>query len=146
MVVKYTPLLASEIRKRKKTVGLRWRMDENYIKIKGKWHYLYQAVDRENNTIDFLLTKRRDQKSAKRFLDIATQANGLPKKINIDKSGSNFSAIQACNIENRTGIKIRQVKYLNNIIEQDHRFIKRRIKGMLGFKDFESASIIVTGI
>ena len=145
-VVKYTPLLEIELRKRKKTVGTSWRMDETYIKVKGKWHYLYRAVDKENNTIDFLLTKRRDQKSAKRFFNKAIRNNALPVKINIDKSGSNCSAIQACNIAKGTDIEIRQIKYLNNIIEQDHRFIKKRIRGMLGFKAYESASITLTGI
>ena len=65
-VVKYTPLLETEIRKRKKTVGTSWRMDETYIKVKGIWHYLYRAVDKENNTIDFLLTRKRDKKTARR--------------------------------------------------------------------------------
>ncbi len=64
-VIKYTPLLETEVGKREKTVGTSWRLDETYIKVKGRWHYLYRAVDKENNTIDFLLTKKRDQKSAK---------------------------------------------------------------------------------
>jgi len=145
-VVKYTPLLETEIRKRKKTVGSSWRMDETYIKLKGIWHYLYRAVDKENNTIDFLLTKKRDKKSAKRFFIKAISNNGLPEKINIDKSGANLSAIQSYNEENQTNIEIRQVKYLNNIVEQDHRAIKRIVKGMLGFKSFSSASVTLTGI
>jgi putative transposase len=145
-VVKYTPLLETEIRKRKKTVGTSWRMDETYIKVKGIWHYLYRAVDKENNTIDFLLTRKRDKKSAKGFFIKAISNNGLPEKINIDKSGSNLSAIQGYNTEYNTTIEIRQVKYLNNIIEQDHRAIKRIVKGMLGFKSFDSASITLNGI
>jgi len=145
-VVKYTPLLETELRKRKKMVGVSWFMDETYIKVKGKWHYLYRAVDKENKTIDFMLTKKRDKRAAKRFFDKAIKANGSPVKINIDKSGSNCSAIQAYNQEQGSGIEIRQVKYLNNIIEQDHRFIKRRIRGMLGFKSFKSASITLIGI
>ena len=132
-VVKFVPFLEAEMRKRKKSTGTSWRLDETYIKIKGKWHYLYRAVDKENNTIDFLLTKKRDQISAKRFLIKAISDNGLPEKINIDKSGANLSAIQAFNSEYHTDIEIRQVKYLNNIVEQDHRAIKRIIKGMLGF-------------
>jgi len=145
-VLKYTPLLEAKIRKRKKLVGTSWRMDETYIKVKGKWCYLYRAVDKENNTIDFLLTERRDKKSAKRFFDKAIATNGVPVKINIDKSGSNCSAIEGYNKENNTNIEIRQVKYLNNIIEQDHRAIKRIVKGMLGFKSFDSASITLNGI
>jgi len=145
-VAKYTPLLDAEIRKRKKAVGTSWRMDETYINVKGVWHYLYRAVDKENNTIDFLLTKNRDQKSAKRFFIKAISSNGLPEKINIDKSGTNLSAIQSYNAEYNTKIEIRQVKYLNNIVEQDHRAIKRIVKGMLGFKSFNSASITLNGI
>jgi putative transposase len=121
-------------------------MDETYIKVKGVWHYLYRAVDKENNTIDFLLTKKRDKKSAKRFLVKAINDNGLPEKINIDKSGANLAAIKSYNTEHNTNIEIRQVKYLNNIVEQDHRAIKRIVKGMLGFKSFNTASITLNGI
>jgi putative transposase len=145
-VVKYTPLLEAEIRKRKKPVVSSWRMDETYIKIKGVWHYLYRAVEKENNTIDFLLTKKRDKKSAKRFFIKAISNNGLPEKINIDKSGANLAAIKSYNTEHNTNIEIRQVKYLNNIVEQDHRAIKRITRGMLGFKSFNSASITLNGI
>ena len=145
-VVKYTPILEAKLRKRKKNVGTSWRMDETYIKIKGQWHYLYRAVDKANSTIDFLLTKKRDQKAARRFFNKAILSNGLPAIINIDKSGSNCAAIQAFNQNCETTIEIRQVKYLNNIVEQDHRFIKRRIKGMLGFKAFKSASVTLAGI
>ena len=121
-------------------------MDEIYIKVKGNWYYLYRAVDKENNTIDFLLTKKRDKKSAKRFLVKAIGNNGLPEKINIDKSGANLSAIRAYNEEYLIDIEIRQVKYLNNIVEQDHRAIKRITRGTLGFKSFHSASITLYGI
>jgi len=145
-VVKFVPLLETELRKRKKTIGTSWRMDETYIKIKGRWHYLYRAVDKENNTIEFLLTQKRDQKSAKKFLIKAISNNGLPEKVNIDKSGANLSAIKAFNAEYQANIEIRQVKYLNNIVEQDHRAIKRIIKGTLGFKAFDSAAITLNGI
>ena len=75
-VVKYTPMVEANIRKKKQTVGRSWRMDETYIKIKGQWYYLYRAVDKEGNTIDFLLTKKRDTKAAKRFLIKAIGSNG----------------------------------------------------------------------
>jgi len=145
-VVKYTSLQEAELRKRKKVVGCSWRMDETYIRVKGGWCYLYRAVDKENNTIDFLLTKKKDKKSTKRFFDKAICNNWIPVKINIDKNGSNCSAIQTYNQRNHTNIEIRQVKHLNNIVEQDHRFIKKRIRGMLGFKAFDSASFIMGGI
>jgi len=123
-VVKYTPILEVEFRKRKKTVGTSWRMDETYIKVKGKWHYLYRAVDKEGKTIDFLLSTNRDKLAAKQFLLKAIDNNGAPEKITIDRSAANKSALEEYNNENNcTSIEIRQVKYLNNIVEQDHRSI-----------------------
>ena len=145
-VVKYTGIVEESFRKKKKSVGKSWRMDETYIKIKGKWHYLYRAVDKEGNTIDFLLTRKRDLKAAKLFLVKAINYNGLPEKITIDKSGANKAAIAEYNAEHKTSIEIRQVKYLNNIVEQDHRGIKRIIRPMLGFKEFFSASVTLRGI
>jgi len=117
-----------------------------YIKVKGKWCYLYRAVDKENSTIDFLLTEKRDKKAAKRFFVKAIDNNGLPEKITIDKSGANTAAIEEYNAENDTSIEIRQVKYLNNIVEQDHLFIKRITRPMLGFKKLNSASVTLRGI
>ena len=87
-----------------------------------------------------------DKKAAKQFFNKALSSNGIPKKINIDKSGSNKSAIEAFNEDNSTSIEIRQCKYLNNIVEQDHQFIKRLIRPMLGFKSFRSAEITLAGI
>ncbi len=121
-------------------------MDETYIKVKGQWMYLYRAVDKTGNTIDFLLTKRRDKRAAMRFLIKAINQHGIPNMINIDKSGSNKSAIKLYNKRNFKKIKWRQCKYLNNIVEQDHRFVKWRVKNMLGFKDFESAQRTLCGI
>ena len=148
-VFKFTPLIEMEFRKRKKPVGNRWRLDETYIKVKGEWRYLYRAVDKEGNTIDFLLTKQRQRMSAQSFLIKAIENNGKPTLINIDKSGSNSSAIRVYNrraLATKSRIKIRQCKYLNNIVEQDHRFIKKRIVQGLGFKEFESARRTLVGI
>jgi len=145
-VFKFTPLLEKEFRKRKKAVGKRWRMDETYIKVNGMWCYLYRAVDKQGNTIDFLLTKRRKRMSAQSFLIKAIENNGKPELINIDKSGSNKHAIRIYNKRSYSKIQIRQCKYLNNIVEQDHRFIKKRIVRGLGFKEFESARRTLSGI
>jgi len=145
-VVHYAPRIEKAFRKNKKRVGNRWRLDETYVKIKGEWKYLYRAVDKKGSTIDFLLTAKRNKKAARRFLNKAIGTNGKPSLINIDKSGANTAAIKQYNTEENKRIKIRQCKYLNNIVEQDHRFIKRIIRPMLGFKSFRSAQATLAGI
>jgi len=114
-------------------------MDETHIKVKGAWRYLYRGVDKHGNTVDFLLTNKRQRMSAQSFLIKAIRNNGKPSIINIDKSGANISAIKVYNKRNYCNIKIRECKYLNNIVEQDHRFIKKRVVQGFGFKEFESA-------
>jgi putative transposase len=145
-VVKYVPLLETEFRARKQPVGLSWRMDETYVKVKGGWKYLYRAVDKAGATVDFLLTAKRDRKAALRFLRKAINGNSTPEKITIDKSGANKAAIDSHNSEHETEIEIRQIKYLNNLVEQDHRAIKRQTRPMLGFKSFRSAAVTLAGI
>ena len=150
-VVRYSPQIAAQAQKRKKPTASSWRVDETYIKVKGKWTYLYRAVDRNGQTLDFMLSERRNLSAARRFFKKAIVNNGVPHKIVIDKSGANLAGAQAVNnILKITGtgkaIEILQVKYLNNILEQDHRFIKRLTKHMLGFKAFHSASATIAGI
>jgi putative transposase len=147
-VFKYSPEVEKNMNKRKRQVGSSWRMDETYIKVGGKDRYLYRAVDKFGNTVDFLLTKRRMKGSAQKFLNKAIGNNSKPRVINIDKSGANKSGIRSINRELMTvkKIKIRQCKYLNNIVEQDHRNIKRRISIDTGFKEFESAQRTLAGI
>ena len=147
-VIKFALLIDKKVRKLKKAVGKSWRMDETYIKVKGQWAYLYRAVDSEGNTIDFLLRKHRDKAAAEAFFRKAIKHNGQPGKVTIDKSGSNTSALDSLNavLEADKKIVVRQTKYLNNIIEQDHRFIKKRTRPMLGFKSFHSAKITLAGI
>jgi putative transposase len=145
-VLKYVPSLEQAFRKRKRPVGTSWRMDETYVRIKGAWKYLYRAVDKAGDTVDFLLTAKRDRKAALRFLRKAIGNHGTPKKITIDKSGANAAAIESYNAEQDADIEMRQVKYLNNILEQDHRAIKRAVRPTLGFKSFWSAAITLAGI
>lgn len=147
-VFKFSSEVEKNMNKRKRQVGSSWRMDETYIKVGGKDRYLYRAVDKFGNTVDFLLTKRRMKGSAQKFLNKAIGNNSKPRVINIDKSGSNKSGIRSINRELLTvkKIKIRQCKYLNNIVEQDHRNIKRRISIDTGFKEFESAQRTLAGI
>ena len=145
-VVHYATRIEKAFRKTKRKTGDRWRVDETYIKIKGQWKYLYRAVDKQGKTIDFLLTAKRDKKAAKRFLTKAIGSSGKPGLINIDKSGANTAAIKQYNSDENKRVRIRQCKYLNNIVEQDHRFIKRRVRPMLGFKSFWSARATLAGI
>jgi putative transposase len=144
--LKILPVLAKVFRRRQRTVGKGWRMDETYIKVRGCWKYLYRAVDRDGDTIDFLLTSRRDEAAARRFLERAINRHGEPEKITIDKSGANTAAINSYKAEHKAGIKMRQCKYLNNIVEQDHRAIKRITRPMRGFKSFRCAGILLAGI
>jgi transposase-like protein len=145
-VIKLVPLFEKAFRKHKRPVGKRWRMDETYVKVRGQWKYLYRAVDKAGNTVDFLLRAHRDKAAARRYFEKAIGQNGAPETVTMDKSGANLAALQALNAERETPIKVRQVKYLNNIFEQDHRAIKRRIRPMMGFKDFRCARIILSGI
>ena len=150
LVIRFIPLLDKRFRRRKKNVSGSWRMDETYIKVSGKWKYLYRAVDKYGATIDFLLRAKRDKVAAKAFFKKAIRQNGKPEKVNIDKSGANTYALADLNteyeLEKASKIKIRQNKYMNNRIEGDHRFIKKITRPMLGFKSFSSARITLAGI
>ncbi len=147
-VFKFSKDIEKNMNTRKGLVTNSWRLDETYIRVGGKDRYLYRAVDKQGNTIDFLLTKRRMKGSAQKFLNKAIGNNGKPRIINMDKSGVNTAGIRTWNKRNMTSkkIKIRRVKYLNNIVEQDHRSIKRRIIIATGFKEFESAQRTLAGI
>lgn len=117
--------------------------------------YLYRAVDKEGNTVDFMLSEKRDKPAATAFFEKAIGSNGLPDKITIDKSGANKAGIDAINLQLTLlfimsglfiQLTVRQIKYLNNIVEQDHRFIKKITKPMKGFKAFHSADATLSGI
>ncbi len=144
-VVKYAPLIAAEAQKRKPAIGRSWRMDETYITVKGQWCYLYRAVDKHGQTLDVMLSERRDEAAATAFFARTISNNAWPDKVVIDKSGANMAGLDNMNIGLILAgwywlIEVLQVKYLNNIIEQDHRFIKRITRPMLGFKAFRSAA------
>ena len=145
-VLKYVPQLEAAFRARKRPVGSSWRLDETYVRIKGQWRYLYRAVDKAGSTVDFLLTAKRDRTAALRFLRKAIGQHGMPVKITIDKSSANAAAIEGYNEEQGADIEMRQIKYLNNIVEQDHRAIKRLVRPMLGFQSFWSAAVTLVGI
>lgn len=119
------PLFEKAFRKHKRPVGESWRMDENYVKVGGQWKYLYRAVDKAGNTVDFLLRTHRDKAAARRYFEKAIDRNGMPETVTMDKRGANLAALQVINAERETPIKVRQIKYPNDIVEQDHRAIKR---------------------
>ncbi|EJQ04575.1 hypothetical protein IE3_05320 [Bacillus cereus BAG3X2-1] len=137
-VHQYGPELDKRIRRHLKQTNDSWRFDETYIKVKGQCMYLYRAVDSKGNTIDFFLNKTRDQKAAKRFFKKALRSFYVSKPcvITVNKNPVSPIAIEQLEKEKRIpiGTQIRRIKYLNNIVELDHRFIKKRIRSMLGFK------------
>ncbi|WP_243527018.1 IS6 family transposase [Bacillus pseudomycoides] len=148
-VHQYGPQLEEKVRHHLKSTNDSWRVDETYIKVKGQWMYLYRAVDSKGNTIDFYLSKNRNTQSAKHFFKRPWLFRMCPPRvIAVDKNPAYPVAIEELKEEKRMpeGIQIRQVKYLNNIVEQDHRFIKRRVRSMLGFKSFKTAISILSGV
>lgn len=144
--LKMLPVLAAVFRQRKSPVGLSWRVDETYVMVAGHWNYLYRAVDKLGHTVDFLLTARRDVLAARRFFERAIALHDVPISITIDKSGANTATVRGLVADSGLPIELRQSKYLNNIVEQDHRFIKRRTRPMMGFKSFGSAAKLIAGI
>ena len=129
-VIKYAPEFEKQFRRRQQPGGKSWRKDETYGRVKGQGKYVYRAVDKEGQTVEFLLTPTRDRDAAEAFLRKAIRTQGLPEKITIDQSGSNTAAITHYNKTHQTAITIRQCKYLNNIVEQDHRAVKRKVRPM----------------
>ncbi len=138
--------MEATFRKRRKPVGNSCRLDETSIRVNGEWMYLYGAADKVGNTVDFLLTKRRNKYAAHKFLIKAISNNGSPKVINMDQSGANKEAMKTYHKRCFKKIRVRLCKYLNNRVEADHRFIKWRIQHRLGFKSFESASRTLAGM
>ncbi|MFM0007530.1 IS6 family transposase [Paraburkholderia dipogonis] len=144
--LKLLPVLEKAFRRRKRPVGKSWRMDETYIRVKGDWKYLYRAVDKDGNAIDFLVRAQRDKTAARRYFEKSIAQNGVPETVTIDKSGADLAVLEAINADRETPVKIRQSKYPNNLVEQDHRAIKRRTRLMPGFKTFRCVRILPGGI
>ncbi len=149
-VHQYSPEIEKRIRRHLRPTNDSWRVDKTYIKVKGKWKYLYQAVDSDGDTNDFMLSSKRDRKAAKRFFKkaLSSNHNQIPRVITVDKNPAYLPAIDELKNENNLfkNVEIRQTRYLNNIIEQDHRSIKRIIVPMLGFQFVRSASKTLKGI
>jgi putative transposase len=150
-VVKYSPVIVQLAKKNRKPTSPSWRMDEASIKVKGRWCYYYRAIDKFGATLDFMLSTNRDEVAATRFFKQSIESNGVPEKVVIDKSGANYAGLMNINtllffFGATCFIDILRVKYLNNIIEQYHRFIKKITKPMMNFKTFDSASATLSGI
>jgi putative transposase len=154
-VVHFAPLLLTRFNWRKRAITGKWHVDETYIKVRGRWMYLYRAIDSVGDTVEFHFSEHRDLPAAKRFFAKALERHGRPDRVVIDGSQTNREAIVSCDTTNRLQdcsrprlkrIRIRQSQYLNNRIEQDHRRSKRRVRPMLGFKSLATASIILSGI
>jgi transposase, IS6 family len=145
----YAPELEKRIRPHLSLTNDSYRVDETYIKVKGAWKYLYRAVDSTGQTIDFMLSAKRDTKAAKRFFRkmLKAASHSSQRMINVDKNPAYPPAVEQLKEEgtlpNRT--QLRQSKYLNNLIDQDHRFIKRRVNAGLGFFSFKTAGRTIKG-
>jgi transposase, IS6 family len=146
----YAPEINKRCRPHLKPTNKSYRIDETYLRIKGKDRYLYRAVDSTGQTIDFLLTAKRDTAAAKRFLLRAIEASGsaMPRVINVDKNPAYPAAIDALKAEGALPqrVRLRQCKYLNNVIEQDHRTVKKRAWLAKGYGTFQSAWRTLQGI
>ena len=135
---RFAPFLAEELRRwRRGKRGRKWHVDETYLKVKGKWCYLYRAIDKEGKLVDVRLSKKRDMEAAKAFFEKALSTTGeAPEQVTTDGYDSYPSAIRETLGK---GVLHRTSRYLNNRLEQDHRGIKGRYKGMQSFKNFDSA-------
>ncbi len=149
-VLKYAPELDKRIRRHLKPTNDSWRVDETYIKVRGVWKYLYRAVDSEGNILDFMLSAKRDGKAAARFFRkvLGAEHTQAPRVITVDKNAAYPVAVDELKQEKtlKAETELRQSKYLNNVIEQDHRNIKRIVKPMMGFQSFNTARRTLRGI
>ena len=147
-VQRYVPEFEKRWSRFARQAGGSWRVDETYVKIKGRWVYLHRAVDKAGKTVDFLLRAKRDVAAAKAFFRRAFKSQGLPRKITLDGYQASHRAARELLARRRGGARtrIRSSKYLNNLIEQDHRSIKLRLGPMLGFKRFRHAAITIAGV
>src|SRR6201986_2897966 len=144
----YTPEFVKRWQRYARPIGGSWRMDETYVKVRGEWIYLYRAVDKSGKTVDFYLSRNRDANAAKIFLRKAMKGQRTPTQITLDAYAASHRAVADLkeNGEVPKRVLLRSSKYLNNLIEQDHRRIKQRLRPMLGLKSFPNAVVVISGI
>jgi transposase-like protein len=147
-VQRYLPEFEKRWRRYARCVGGSWRMDETYIKVHGQWVYLYRAVDKAGQTVDFFLSRNRDVNAAKSFLRSAMKNTRVPTKITLDAYAASHRAVREMKQDGELPgrVQVRSSQYLNNLVEQDHRRVKQRIRPMLGFKRFDNAVVTISGI
>jgi transposase-like protein len=148
-VQRYAPELDKHWRRFSTPAGTSWRVDETYVRIRGRWAYLYRAVDASGKTVDFRLSPRRNVASAKAFFRKALRSQSRPPKtITLDGYAASHRAVRELQEQGRLPdlTKLRSSKYLNNLVEQDHRNVKSRLGAMLGLKSFASAATTIRGI
>ena len=149
-VLKLAPELDKRVRPHLGLTNDSWRVDETYIKVKGAWKYLYRAVDSAGNTLDFMLSAKRDGKAAARFFRqvLGAKHTQTPRVITVDKNAAYPVAMDELKQDKtlQAETELRQSKYLNNMIEQDHRNVKRIVKPMMGFQSFNTARRTLSGI
>ena len=144
----YLPRIRNELRRYARPVGGSWRMDETFIKVHGQWVYLYRAVDKAGQTVDFYLSRNRDVNAAKSFLRSAMKNTRVPAKITLDAYAASHRAVREMKNDGELPhrVKVRSSQYLNNLVEQDHRRVEQRIRPMVGFKRFDNAAVTISGI
>jgi transposase-like protein len=144
----YVPEFEKRWQRYARPAGTSWRVDETYIRVRGRWTYLYRAVDRQGLTVDFLLSQHRDIAAAKRFFTRAIEHHCTPETITLDGYPATHAAVAELKKSGvlRLQTKVRKSKYLNNLIEQDHRRVKQRLYPMLGSKKFRNAAVTISGI
>lgn len=147
-VLRYVPEFEKKWNRLSHPVGTSRRVDETYIRVRGEWKYLYRAVDKQGHTVDFLLSEHRDIAAAKHFFRGAIVKHGAPEKIRLGGYAATHTAVRELKESAILPINVcvRTSKYLNNLVEQDHRRVKQRVYPMLGFKRFENAAVTISGI
>ena len=148
-VQRYAPILNQRLRRERRHPNRSWRVDETYLRVAGTWTYLYRAVDCAGDTIDCTLSPQRDLTAAKLFLGLALSGSGgvRPRVVNVDGHPAYARAIAERQQSGELGrrCRCRPSPYLNNIIEQDHRFIKKRIRASRGFRSADGACQTIAG-